>query len=426
MKVTFYVNTMFVLESTATRILCDPWVTFDDQSVSGFYNFPRCTLSRTEVAAIKPDFIYITHTHPDHFDPPTLALFDRKTPILVSWYENNFTERAVRKLGFHDVRVVPVGNGLSLGGEDHVWVEPAATSPEVDSIAVFRLGGMTALNANDNSLNREQCERLRNAAGGIDIGLIPSGAHGPWPMFFENLTEADMITAARERERHLKESFRDYISVIRPRWVVPVAGGVICAGDKAAKYKYSGIKSRREVVESVKNETEFEAVLMSQGMSYDFKTGKINGTYINQDYDTEASYLHKLGTIPSMFSPGGPFYIDPMHRIDLSRLLTLARKTMTRWQEAKRTRSGIAFYFDVGEPELYRLSLADEHVSRVREKDITDSRYEIFRTPYEVLLGLVTRHFIWSNVNTQHMKFFRKNDRGVDRDLMLMLNYLQI
>ena len=29
--------------SEGTRILCDPWITFNNQSISGFYNFPKCS-----------------------------------------------------------------------------------------------------------------------------------------------------------------------------------------------------------------------------------------------------------------------------------------------------------------------------------------------------------------------------------------------
>ena len=74
MKITYLVNTMIMMEGRDSRVLCDPWVTFDAESNSGLYNFPETDYTRDEIAGLKPDFIYITHTHADHYDPDTLPL----------------------------------------------------------------------------------------------------------------------------------------------------------------------------------------------------------------------------------------------------------------------------------------------------------------------------------------------------------------
>lgn len=417
---------MVILEGKDSKVLCDPWVTFEDQSVSGFYNFPKCTYTREQVAAIAPDFIYVTHTHPDHFDPPTLALFDPKTPILVADYDQNFTARMAQEAGFTDIRIVPKDSGLTLNGDDHVWIEPAANSPEVDSIATFRIDGMTALNANDNIFHGGQCEALRDKVGGIDIGLLPSGAHGPFPMFFENFPAAEKQELSEQRAIRLKDSFVNYIKATGAQKVVPIAGGVICCGPKVRQYRYSGIRGRQEVIDYAQTKVSFEPIMLGEGNSYDFGTEERVGTYEDKTYDTEIAYLDHLAAMPGNFGPGGFFYVAPEQRIDLTRLLTLARANQRKWQERKATTSTLTYFFDVGEPYLYRLSLGDDTVTRVAESDITDDRYEIFRLPYELLLGMLTRHFVWSNVNTQYMTFYRRNPDGVDHDLMLMLNFLQI
>src|SRR5437867_3390356 len=100
MRLTYFVNTMVLLEGARTRVLCDPWVTFDLKSVSDFYNFPEAKVTREQVAAIRPDYIYLTHSHPDHFDPVTLDLFDKRTPVVIAKFANPFFERAIARLGF--------------------------------------------------------------------------------------------------------------------------------------------------------------------------------------------------------------------------------------------------------------------------------------------------------------------------------------
>lgn len=426
MKVTFYVNAMVLLESKKSRVLCDPWVTFDTQSISGFYGFPKPTFTREEVAAIKPDFIYITHTHPDHFDPPTLRLFDRSTPILVAPYVQNFTERMARSLGFTDVRVVPLETGAPLNGDDRIWIEPAAVYPEVDSIALFRLDGEMAVNANDNVFSESQCVHLRELAGRIDVALLPSGAHGPFPMFFENLTDDEKRGAATKRAAAQKNAFVKYIHALQPKYVVPIAGGIICGGAKVRQYVYSGIRPRSEVIDAALKQVQFKPAMVSERCAFDSATGKVTGTYVEKSFESEEGYLDELAAQPSLFGAEGRFHIAPDQRVDLSRLLANARKNQKRWQERHNITSQSRYYFDVGDERLYGLSLADEEVRRVRQEDLPENEeYEIYRLPYELLVGLLTRHYIWSNANTQHMWFYR-NMPKVDPGLLLLMNYLQV
>ncbi len=426
MKITFFANAMVLLEGKSTSVLCDPWITFDMVSSSGFYNFPEATLSRADIAAIKPGYIYITHTHPDHFDPTTLHLFDRNTPILVADYAgNNFTARAVRRAGFSDLRIVPRDGSLDLSGPDKVWMEPAANAPDVDSIAIFRIDGKNAVNANDNIFDQEQCERIRDRAGGVNIALLPSSAHGPFPMFFENFTADEKKRLAQKRGERQTADFVRYIKTFKPRWVVPIAGGLVAAGPKVRQYIYSGIRPRTEVIQDALKKVTFEPILLSEGNSYNFSTEERHGTYVEKTYATEKNYIDRLADHQGVFSAGGLFHISPSERIDLTRMLTLARQTQRKWQTDMKSSSKMTYFFDVGDEKLYRLSLADESVQRVAESDITDDVYEIFRLPYELIVGLLTRHYVWSNVKTQHVTYYRKAP-GMDAELMLLLNYLQV
>jgi L-ascorbate metabolism protein UlaG (beta-lactamase superfamily) len=425
MKITHYVNAMVLLESARTRVLCDPWVSFDDHADSNAYNFPRPRWTRDEVAAISPDFIYITHTHPDHFDPRTLALFRKDTPVLISHYAENFTQRVVRKLGFADVRVAVPATGLALNGEDHCWIEPAAASPEVDSTAVFSLDGKTVLLATDNPFHRGHCVSLRERLGKIDVALVPYAGYGPYPMFYENLTAAEKRAEAARRKQAYYDIFADFVDALRPDYALPFGAGLIAGGPKALLHIHSGIGTRSEAVAHALARTAFKPVLLSEGCRYDFTTDTRSGAFVETTYEDAWDYVELIARKPGTFDEGGAFYVAPSEQIDLTRLLEAARQTQRKWQTAKRTTSDIAYYLDVGDERLYRLSLADDRVVRVREREIADGRYEIFRLPYGLLLGLLTRHYVWSNVKTLYMSFYRRPN-VYDPELELMMSYLQI
>ena len=165
-----------ILDGQHTRLLCDPWVTFDRHSNSGLFNFPELKLSRDEVRQLRPDFIYISHTHEDHFDPDTLCLFAKETPILVSYYQNNFTAKRVSDLGFSNVLISDPVNGVALNGDDHCWIEPNGVYSDVDSLGVFKIDGKYVLNANDNPFSEHQCKSLYEKFGTVDLACLPYGS----------------------------------------------------------------------------------------------------------------------------------------------------------------------------------------------------------------------------------------------------------
>jgi L-ascorbate metabolism protein UlaG (beta-lactamase superfamily) len=425
MKITYYVNTMALIEGGRTRVLCDPWVTFGRRTACDFYNFPETSLTPEAVRAIAPDFIYLTHSHPDHFDPVTLDLFDKRTPIIIARFDNPFFEKAIRRLGFADVRAADPQSGLPMGGEDRAWIWPSLTYPDVDSIAVFRVDGETVANFNDNPFHAGQCRDIRTRFESIDVGLLPFGAHGPYPMFFQNLDDETAAAKARERKLRAYAAFAAFVRELGVRIAIPFAGGLVAAGPRALRYVHSGIGTRGEAIAHVGAGAPFTGVLLSEGCSYDTRTGLRHGDYVEKTHRSESAYLEWIARQPTRFDAGGAFHIAPSEQSDLSWMLERAREKQRKWQEIKKIDSKAVFYIDTGQALLYRLSLADDKVARVAERDIGDEKYQIYRMPYPLLLGLLTRHYNWSNVKTQYMWYYRKPDL-FDPQLELMMSFLHL
>ena len=427
MKITYLVNTMIMMEGRDSRVLCDPWVTFDAESNSGLYNFPETDYTRDEIAGLKPDFIYITHTHADHYDPDTLSLFDRDTPILVSSYRDNFTERAMHRLGFTDVRVCPLGEGLALNGDDYCWIEPSAVYSDVDSIAVFRIDGVSLLNANDNPFHEEQCRHLAEAYGPLDAACIPYGFQGPYPMFYDNLSPAEKQVESDKKMMRNYEMVADYLRTLRPRYFMPLAGGAIYGGKKALMMKYSGIGSAEDAVAYAEANCDhsFEPIFLTSRGSFDFKTGAYEGEYTQHTHEGDWDYIERISEKLGPFDEGGSFWIDPSERIDLLRLFKQARLKQHEHQQRKCLESDAVYFIDVGQESLYRFSLADTDVSKVREAEITDERFEIFRVPYSLMIGMLTRHYNYSNVKTQFINFYRQPDI-FDAELHILMSHLHV
>lgn len=426
MKITYFVNTMFLITGKDTKILCDPWVTSDNKSRSGLYNFPKLKTIREDLPNLKPDFIYISHTHADHFDPDTLCVFDKNIPILVSWYKHNFTEKAVKNIGFKDVRVADKNKPLALNGEDICWIEPSAKYSAVDSIAVFKIDGVTVLNANDCGFNYDQCKSLKQRFPHIDAACIPSGMQGPYPAFYDNLTLEEKKKESEKKKINNFMSIIDYIEILKPKYLFALTGGAVYGGKKALLMPYTGVGTALEAkIFLQKNNINVETILLSENCSFDFNKKEIEGDFIDNSHEQSQEYFKEISCVQSPFEKGGSFWIAESEQIDLSTLLYNARGKQLDWQKRLNIISNSVFFIDVGQKYLYRLSLADDSVQKIKEKDITDAEYEIFRMPYSLLIAFLTRHYNYSNLKTQFVDFYRKPNI-FNPDLHILMSHLHL
>ena len=426
MKITYFVNTMFLLTGKHTKVLCDPWVTSDNKSTSGLYNYPKLNSTKNDVLNLNPDFIYISHTHADHFDPNTLSVFDKDIPILVSWYQHNFTEKAVKKLGFRDVRVSGKDKPIKLNGDDTCWIEPSAIYSAVDSLAVFNIDGLNILNANDCGYDYNQCRGFKTRFSQIDALCIPSGMQGPYPAFYENLSIEEKKQEANKKKIKNFSTILEYIKVLKPEYLFPFTGGAVYGGKKALLMQYTGVGTAIEVVDFLHNKNvKIEPILLSENCSFDFDNKKVTGKFIDHSYDNSLEYFKEISLLQCPFDEGGVFWIAKSEQIDLSTLLFNARAKQITWHKRLNIESTSVFLIDVGQDDLYRLTLENDSVSKIKENDIKDDEFEIFRIPYSLLIAFLTRHYNYSNLKTQFVDFYRKPNI-FNPELHLLMSHLHL
>ena len=102
----------------------------------------------------------------------------------------------------------------------------------------------------------------------------------------------------------------------------------------------------------------------------------------------------------------------------------MAAARQIKWKERLHYNTGSSYFFDLGEPGLYRVCLKDGTVNRVTRSAINDDVYEIFFLPYSLAVGLLTRHYIWSNIKTQYVDYFRQGE--MDVEMLMLMNYLHV
>ena len=442
MKIKYFTNSMVLISGKNLSILCDPWITFNETSNTNLYNFPETKFSKEEIASIKPDYIYITHTHADHFDKITLNLFDKNTPVLCADYKNNFTEKNLKALGFNNVIVCKNDESYKFNNEDECNLYVAEINSEVDSLGIFKIDGLTMLNANDVVYSKNQMDEIGKKFN-FDIAMIPYAYQGPYPAFYENLTLKDREKKANEKKIRNYDLMFKFIDSIKPRNVFPFAAGCVYGGKKAKQYAYYGVGTAQGGVKYCKDKNQnFTEILINGGEEYDFETRKSSAEFIPITHDDQHEYLERISKNKSIFDEefisdklekfyphnelsSDIFIIGKSYHQNLKRILKKARSNQIRWQSKMNIVSDKAFFIDVGHEHLYRMSLADDTVETIKEEQIKDANYEIFRCSYSLLMGLVTGHFNYSNVKTGLMSFYRKPD-VFDPKIHILMSYFQL
>ncbi|MFE4973467.1 MBL fold metallo-hydrolase [Kitasatospora sp. NPDC056651] len=115
-----------LIRADAFTLLCDPHL--HDSYRGGLLGFAPARRVRPE-ALPRPDAVWISHSHRDHFDPASLARLDRALPVLHP--DDPRIAHALRRLGFRDTCVVRDWTVLSpCPGVELTWTPSTTAVPE--------------------------------------------------------------------------------------------------------------------------------------------------------------------------------------------------------------------------------------------------------------------------------------------------------
>ena len=427
MKIKYITNAMVLIQGKNTKVLSDPWITFNNLSCTNYYNFPENKFSQKEIKKIKPDFIYISHSHPDHYDLETLNLFGKKVKIIIAAFQNNYLEKALIRNGFKNV-IVPKKDGIiKLNKNDFAYIKPAETTEELDSVSFFHIDDKNIINLNDNIENYDQSKSIKKQFKTIDIALLPYCGFGEYPLRYNNLNYKQKFIAAENKKQKTRENLLKYIKILEPRFVIPFAGEVILGGLIAKQFnKFSGIGNKNDAIKFVKKYYKnFTQILLSPNCIFDLKTNKIYGKFQDTNFTKHKKYIDIISKKKSIYDDGGKFYVNQDLRINLLLLIRKAIKNINYQRKKRRIKIPKTIpYLSTGNGKVFRLNLKKENVEILKENQIKDKNFEIFSMQYSLLLGLLTKHFVFSNI-VEDVEYYRSPNR-YNEQLHFLMNFLSV
>jgi hypothetical protein len=213
-------HAMWLVEAGGLRIAFDPLL--EPAHHGGvFETFPA---RRVDAAGLRPDFVVVSHRHPDHFDVASLRALAAADPDTVLLSPDTLVVHAARRLGFRTARVVPPGTLVELSGVRMV------TTPSVDAEecgALLAHAGVTAWNQVDSAPG--DGARIAEVVGAALAGVgRPAGASVDLAMLrWQPLREVAVAlgeTAAFPFDAY--GALLDEAAAAGARAVVPAAAGV--------------------------------------------------------------------------------------------------------------------------------------------------------------------------------------------------------
>ncbi|GAA0681185.1 MBL fold metallo-hydrolase [Kitasatospora atroaurantiaca] len=204
----------FVVEHAGLRILIDPW--FHPAFLEAWFPYPDNRDLLPEVVAGRYDYLYISHTHEDHFDRRLLAQLSRDVTVLVPRYRTKSLSRSLAALGF--------GQQVLLGHREEHRLGPDSTatmlldtSHKEDSGLLLDLGGYRFLDLND-------CNTPMSELPG-DVDLLAAQYSGA--MWYPNAYDypAEMMAAKTAAVRSdLLDTLARKVKLTGARAYLPSAG----------------------------------------------------------------------------------------------------------------------------------------------------------------------------------------------------------
>ena len=278
----FVNHSCLILSNNNVSLAMDPWI---EGSV---FNNSWNLLSKTPEKSIenlkKSQFIWFSHEHPDHFNPPNLKIFSEKNIFLFQKTIDGRVVKFLKKIS-PNIKELRLNQTLQLAKNFSIEVIPFQY---LDSMLIVKINNLTILNLNDCDIKNDfQLEYIKKKTGLIDILLVQ----------FSYALGKSNKNNKKERENWSYEILKKLsknIKFLKPKFVIPFAS--FCYFSKYDNfYMNDSINKIDKTIDFLSKENSNTKFLsFYPGDTWDF-----NSNFSNQDsFDKYKKDYEKINILP--------------------------------------------------------------------------------------------------------------------------------
>lgn len=258
------------VEDKGKTLLFDPWL-IGSCYWRSWWNFPE--IDRAEVKQLKPDYIYLTHLHWDHFHAPSLRLFGRDVTYLVPKIPGTRMVRDLRSCKFNNIVEIP------HGGKFELWEDCFLHSYQfglfaADSMAVVSDGETTLLNANDCKTFGLPLKQITNKFPKVDFCFRSHSSATPIPYTIKDYKQK--YPEYRSAQEYVEE-FTNFSLAVGAKYAVPFASNHCFLHKETVKFNDTSVNPQMVADHYNENplakEAGSECVIMIPGSTWDSQNG---------------------------------------------------------------------------------------------------------------------------------------------------------
>jgi UDP-MurNAc hydroxylase len=202
------------VKSESKVLLCDPWL-IGSTYWRSWWNYPEPDANL--VKELKPDAIYLTHVHWDHFAAPSLRLFSRDTLIILPQEPAGRMARDLDSIGFHNYIEVGHGDSVFVG---EIKITVYQFSIFTDSAAIIESEDTVLFNANDAKFMGAPLDQILYNHPKIDFVFRSHSSANSRVMY--SFIDAPEESSFEDRDRYIND-FLAFSKSTGARYAVPFA-----------------------------------------------------------------------------------------------------------------------------------------------------------------------------------------------------------
>lgn len=289
MRFTVIGHSALCAETRAGRILVDPWL-FGSAGWRSWWHFPPTAL---KPEWLEPDWIYLTHHHPDHFHYPSMRRIRRDATVLTPRFGVDVMPGELAGLGFTKVEELPHGKPRDLGN----GVRVASYQYGFDDTAfVIADGDVVLVDLNDCKIRGRSLAQLKRDFPNPTFMFKGHSFAQAYPACYEAEDEADLHMI--DRNTYTRD-FVDAARVLRPRYAIPF-GSMVGFLHPESRHVNAHLVTPAEVVAAMRAEPEppTEVVPMAPGDAW-----SEHGGFERSDFDWYADREAHLERLARQVAP---------------------------------------------------------------------------------------------------------------------------
>lgn len=435
MKIEYITNASFLLTmSDGLTILTDPW--YSEGIYHGImFNYPPIEKKQKQrYLSLKPDYIYISHIHGDHFDGETLANYDKDTPIIVGRFPTPALTSGLRTLGFLNIIEYEFDSILPL--ENHnicVYKQFSGSSDDLEnntgipvdsSIFIEDSDGAKCFFAVDNPMQARHAEMIKDRHGDIDVAILAYSGASIYPFIFKHYSDSEKHKRVAALRKSRLDKFCSLANIIAAKITVPAAGSFVLGGVGAKHTPYLHQATPKQIKDSwQENKMPSEKlVLMATGDEITLPSLKItlSDTAIDRNFTERdrIDYANSIADFPCNINQ--ILWPDSLF-IPWKSMIARARAKMWDFQVKLDCMLEIDLYFIVGSTQQMKLPkgkslfvkipLDTKELVFTDELELNPQRQRIaFYMNSNTIFALLVGSTYW-NVAEYHMEITRHPDK---------------